>query len=649
MMRPFARTGLVLALVGATATAAAVFFAVVGLLTPLEAASPPAGSGSGPEQLVLTVHEQCSCSWQLDREGVSHHDEVTATLEERIVYRITKYDGGEGLADLELVSDQKNVTSQGSGTWRAAGASRSWTYQPYQVQSTLVGVEISFTRGWLQVSAPNNPCSHVKKSDDLAVAGDFAHTYNGSEELRRQLRYTFTPNSKTVVAHGHASYSVSPVPGLISRREVDYSVSVGGSSDPDIEVVITPPAGLKDWDPKGGKDEVKPGDTLVFKGEVRQKRGKKQDKDHKVKFQLLTSAIPGICNNYPRKVPKDPTPDLRILQEGTSPQLKNIRCEGANEGDYHFLYLTEGRFKVGDKFTLAVGSYDYGAYGKLSVESDPDVPVRIEGYSGTTIKLPRDDNNNHIADAWEEKNLPPSYSNDANSDDDVSYKNKNNGDGFSLYEEYRGFMVKGKHEGKGRTDPSKKDLFIWSNMPEKTRDGIKLFGSTTGIEVHEINKDEMDDTYVMNFNSSYSKIADQHAKMIFVLDQEKYKKAAGKLLSGHSGGHTDVCGNKIKVLNVGEFSSTVVHELGHSVCIEHHGDGNYFGDEKKDVAAKLEDEAKQLGIPLDKLYVAVQGGENSGDEQCFMRYYVANFIERVVDGGKNFIRMVGRRGEVPVL
>jgi hypothetical protein len=96
------------------------------------------------------------------------------------------------------------------------------------------------------------------------------------------------------------------------------------------------------------------------------------------------------------------------------------------------------------------------------LKSNPDEPFAA---------IPLDDNHNHIADKWEKDVQVYGKTDDPNFDEDQLPKNqRRNGDGYTLFEEYRGFKVKdnllpsGSHEsfadGHLRMDPEYKDIFI---------------------------------------------------------------------------------------------------------------------------------------------------------------------------------------------
>jgi hypothetical protein len=86
---------------------------------------------------------------------------------------------------------------------------------------------------------------------------------------------------------------------------------------------------------------------------------------------------------------------------------------------------------------VMIEAQDTAAFGKLNARS------AVKNLTARFKKIPLDDNNNDIADAWEkrpdvavfERNLP------ANWDEEDSPPGASTGDGLTLYEEYRGIML----------------------------------------------------------------------------------------------------------------------------------------------------------------------------------------------------------------
>jgi hypothetical protein len=134
---------------------------------------------------VVTINEVCRATYDFDRDSTSWHDNLSATFQERNVYRITRYDNGEDLADLELLSHHMDLLPAGGGTIKSPVSSESWTYQVDKYPShPFTGVEVSFTRGWLKVSVPTNPCSYVTASSKMGLLGSISHDHDGYVSLR---------------------------------------------------------------------------------------------------------------------------------------------------------------------------------------------------------------------------------------------------------------------------------------------------------------------------------------------------------------------------------------------------------------------------------------------------------------------------------
>lgn len=240
------------------------------------------------------------------------------------------------------------------------------------------------------------------------------------------------------------------------------------------------------------------------------------------------------------------------------------------------------------------------------------------------MQIPLDHNKNHIADAWEEE-VSNAGGDDPRSDADLTpYGDGDRGDGFSFYEEYRGFMTKRGHV---RTDPLVKTLFIESKVPNSSP-GIDLFSAASGIEVYEIKENQMDKDRVVNFNGvrgGYANVTAQHG--LRMKEARLDREYPGKSVGGES-----VLGPPPKKVdwvkiqwNYGKFfkkenlDASVAHELGHAVGMDHHGEGNYICKEKPHC---LSEDIRPNN------YIAVQQGQNSGVASCIMRYNSADYYEK---------------------
>lgn len=122
--------------------------------------------------------------------------------------------------------------------------------------------------------------------------------------------------------------------------------------------------------------------------------------------------------------------------------------------------------------------HDYGAYAEMRavVMFGAAQVVAVSEVTGKEfVTVPHDENDNHIADVWEHRyeslGLPPAWDEDAYPKQPLL-----KGDGITLYEEYRGFLLEGgAHE---RLDPRRMELFIVD--PERLLD-VKLFENATNL------------------------------------------------------------------------------------------------------------------------------------------------------------------------
>jgi hypothetical protein len=281
--------------------------------------------------------------------------------------------------------------------------------------------------------------------------------------------------------------------------------------------------------------------------------------------------------------------------------------------------------------TVKIQPKDYGGYAVLMAEVNFCgiwYPAKVKGEDEYSITVPLDDNNNHIADGFQKWDRGGAPGDD--DDDFIPGGDGFDGDGFSNYEEYRGFMVKEGDKKKWlSTDPKTKDLFIYFGEPSLS---WGYFG-VTRLALHEIYEDGFFDTKerVVNYNHRTHHVVDQHG--IYM----KTGYADGKLASCYprnaplpwtpkSFDYVIIDTSLHK--STEELLLTEAHELGHCVNILHHGDGN----KKLPVSQFLKDpryyEAFKDMDPNAVINVALYNQQNSGNESCFMRYDYASFYMR---------------------
>ena len=187
------------------------------------------------------------------------------------------------------------------------------------------------------------------------------------------------------------------------------------------------------------------------------------EKAKKFLFQLLdVSKEPGVALNFPEASKAKDDYDVHFIAELNlptdimSPDRLTLETKG------------------GTQALAAILPFDWGAYATLKVTAYMQNGDTITGYlSGHSeiieIPIPRRNSNSNIADKWkQDKGVASLNDNDDNENEPMG--DGHTGDGFTLYEEYRGFYEKGKHIF---GDPERKDLFIYTKL-EKLNPGYNF-------------------------------------------------------------------------------------------------------------------------------------------------------------------------------
>lgn len=335
------------------------------------------------------------------------------------------------------------------------------------------------------------------------------------------------------------------------------------------EVVGDPEDGFDRWIPKGNLDKPgEPGERIRIHLQGRKKGEPGVPRRATFVLKLLdVSMEKGVCLNWPLSGAKSDH-GLRILA-GENPDLEVLGPD-------------EARTKEPvDSLDLVVTCHDYGAYGKLHVTAKDldgsEVKVTLRGKEDADLAIPLDENRNHVADAWEVGETGHLRGAAAEDEEDLPKgKPGCTGDGLSLYEEYRGFRVKGVHR---RGDPDRKDLFVCDRTAGKVAGpGIDRFSAATWLTVHRLDKEELGEDRVINPNGGSAHLHAQHGLLVVDgaagSDPEQIPADPKSTTFG-----PPVLTKHVKLppgrsFEAGDGASDVAHELGHAVGLQHHGDEN---------------------------------------------------------------------------
>jgi len=400
---------------------------------------------------------------------------------------------------------------------------------------------------------------------------------------------------------------------------------------PPVAAVIIPDEAYESWIPSAAEQE----NLLKIKVKLQAGDGGAPEETAKFRFELGgVSRQRGICTNYPLDgddhydltITKEDNPAMTILEpeffEGTAGQAAETE-EGLREAE------------------VVIRCRDYGAYGVLKVYAHLENGDVVEAYVAgrpeqTALAIPLDENGNFIADQWEKEWNIYDRGYRPNLDEDMlPYGQRRHGDGYTIYEEYRGFMVLprfGTQIEHRRLSPEWKDLFVYDPdhlirdyfESPKAKAGTNPGGlneldgnydNPAKLNIHYLNPELMKFNGVardpenrwVNFNSSDpdKMYAKQYALYVVNwpnLDNQGVGEANPYVLTDLENGYasTDaswheklkqplksiyivkVCPSTVERWTRGVpdrdrvyqiiLKSTVIHEVGHALGIRHHHD-----------------------------------------------------------------------------
>jgi hypothetical protein len=486
--------------------------------------------------------------------------------------------------------------------------------------------------------------NHTRESAPLEAAADDAVTLGGFVEVPGADGRTTGSHTVPILFGRVFGADTPPMLKKLGMLDGEYPGFVPGTitvtwalapEAPDTEAVfeLTDTA-YDQWRPWPGPDENTAGDTLTFFARIHKRDEPDEPASQRATFKFELTDVtkePGVCMNWPTARPQ-PAPqfDLRI-EQARNPELRLESTQVAKSKDGL------------ESAEVVVSSFDGAAWGRLRVtailDDGTEVPAHLkDDRSVSALTIPKDDGDNHISDVWE-KNFGVAGSDDSADEDATPPPAEHPGDGFSNYEEYRGFWVQGEFVS---TNPNIKDLFIH----DAANLGIGVFG-VAGLAVHLVKEEEYGqeggdanhNPNVVNGNRGRATRGPQHLlKMVNEHLADAYGEGTGDTIGSPALTplvRIDVTRgqNAAAEFQLGpEFLAWVIaHELAHGCSIRHHGSGDY------PVSAVGMSQAPDGsgGAPLapEKAFVAAIGGQHSGATDCIMRYFTGpNYYERPAGG-----------------
>ncbi|MFI5135861.1 MAG: hypothetical protein ACHQD9_08420, partial [Chitinophagales bacterium] len=299
------------------------------------------------------------------------------------------------------------------------------------------------------------------------------------------------------------------------------------------------------------------------------------------------------------------------------------------------------------------------SFGKLkavvTLENGGELIAHFKDDTKTEISLPKDDNNNQIADAWEiQEGL---YEKDYGSDFDSEHQdgNDHDGDGLTYYEEYRGWIAKGVHT---RLDPKQKKIIIGNETGQNLDAAISFFQGASGIKCIEVipGKEIDESNAIANKNSAYAHDGDQYGIIVksLAIEGDTSNPVLGQVFvkaevpppvvegshipsepiaaSPKEVDYLDINSKAIK--SASDFNNTFAHEMAHCFGVRHHGDSKpYFliGADRYMIMDSNFKYISEAGVPQNKqalIDVISKNGQEaampfsqaSGNDNCIMCY-----------------------------
>ncbi|MBL9174056.1 MAG: hypothetical protein JNL10_11020 [Verrucomicrobiales bacterium] len=391
------------------------------------------------------------------------------------------------------------------------------------------------------------------------------------------------------------------------------------------------------------------------------------------RFEMrATSKEPGVCMNWPilASVPEeDPDYDLRFAVAIPGKTVLSPKRQKAG---------VEPVFDAKNQPTASVriDCHDFGATSELAVIAELADGTELVGalHVGEELRhpilIPDRDPGTRIARVWRTEKSTEAP--DAEDGDDEPVGDGQDGDGFSVWEEYRGFRVAGKHE---TLDPAVKELFLVNEIGPVAESGIRELEYITqadgkrGLRIYDtLRREELPESRVMNLNrgpssprtgtepqtgvtlEKFRSSGKLKVSFVDIPDDKAYRPKNTKRIVVNLSGKAD------------ELTRTVAHEIAHCIGAHHHGETDpgaarwemgsaplpgggmrYFFSERlmalnrstgkmtnagsaTEIRLFSADRQTELIPGIDGpalpavLWVAARGGQHSGVEGCVMRY-----------------------------
>lgn len=534
----------------------------------------------------------------------------------------------KGTVEVENFLEQRYDPKSGvhSTTFR-----ETWSGTGPSVEKVRVDLEIRPESGTYDLSIP--PFSIRVRHEQTSTGQDpISETsdYNACR-LDADMKNVKLPTSGLTL-----SGSATPA-WFVPEKDRTHTLTVSWNLVPEgedpLEVVVEP-EGYDRWIPRALGQEEKTDERIAIHARLQRADGSRlTEVATKFTFELTdVSAEPGTCLNQPKEPKKTPDRDLRFENQ---PGLQRLDAQG-QRAETTAPALVEAK--------AVVSCFDWGAWGTIRVLAEVQGRVIVGHLKGDKqrklIPLPKRSDRSKIADAWK-KSVGADGRADEEDADELP-KGCHDGDGLTLYEEYRGSYVGGRHR---RGDPKVKELFVLDRIGGRSKSGIAIFTAAGRLMVHhELTLDEVTGFdpaeehaqnppgIRINFNHDQGpRKADKYVVLLTLLPQAlgyafadggpgRPKRVTMTLDFDPSDWNVARKGRTKVVTDL--YGVTIAHEMFHCCNLPHHGedDQGELAWPPTPGAIALREDGTPTKVARSTIYLGIEGGQHSGVEDCVMRY-----------------------------
>ncbi len=396
------------------------------------------------------------------------------------VFLLEKVEGSDWQwATPEGANPNVSVSYQGRKVWKAKGAEITTTIRYKDVNGGGASFSIDQKKGTLELGGTIYFLTTAHRTGHLPGAlgalkedkSDVDTSLSFTPNLEQDRKEEKVPSAGLVItvartfpaAHGPMAelppnaQSPGRMPMLAPWARASVKLTLTPAGDEDKEELVLSAVQPKDYDawlPAPRQEDVgnvpfPQAPLLELAAKIVPKKKGESVRKAQIDFTLEdVSQHRGLCNNYPRD--GQATPDLEFAPQ--EKQNKGVIIDGPDKAH------TDGAVT---EAVVRVESFDTAARGKLRARADTlGLVGEFKETKQRYLAIPRDDDQNRVADAWEKAEGVPRDT-DGEADEDETPKGANPGDGMSLAHEYRGYVYdQGGTPFFTRMKPRVKELFI---------------------------------------------------------------------------------------------------------------------------------------------------------------------------------------------